>query len=85
MLGQHVTLVTLYHGSQLILSKAVRIGDTSIIVSVVLQKMCNGENVWSSGPKDVHVNSTSLHILFLMLSQMGTCFELKLSIHHATM
>lgn len=85
MLGEHVALKTLYRGSQLMLSKAVRIGDTNIIVNVVLQKKCNGQNVWSSGPEGVHVSSTSLRILFLMLSQMGTCFELKLSIHHATM
>ena len=28
MLGQHLVLVTLYHGLQLVLSKAIRIGDT---------------------------------------------------------
>jgi hypothetical protein len=34
MLGEHLALVTLHHGLQLVLSKTIRIGDTKISYSV---------------------------------------------------
>jgi hypothetical protein len=34
MLGEHLVLVTLYRGLQLVLSKTIRIGDTKYHISV---------------------------------------------------
>ena len=38
MVNVHVELVTLHHGLQLVLSKTIRSGDTTILFSVVVSR-----------------------------------------------